>query len=546
MNLKHILKHTSYVAVLPLALLTFSTQAQDTTRRQTIEITSEYKPDLRPNVKVNLTATPVTSNNGDIRMAYHIPAQNLFFAYQPTEIRPLSLQTDSIVNLGNRNRIKAGFGNFKTPYLSGSAGFGDGKTSLINLYGDYISSRGKIEHQDFSEFSIKGTGSLFQAGHEFYAGVGFAQHEYYTYGYDHDVYTYDKELLRRSYQDFSVRLGAKNIQTNSLGIQYDPHVEIHAFTRENQADENSLDFSLPAWKHFGENVSGRLELNGVLSSYQIKNNDLKINNNVVQIAPQVSFANEFLQLHAGASPTWNNGEFHMLPNLTAEFKLAENAFLIQGGWIGRFITNNFRTLSSRNPYIQDPIFMSFTKEMQYYGGIKTNVSSHLSLNAKAAYIHYKNLPLFKNDDFDGKTFLITNEKSVNNFQIHGDINYINQDKFTLTAGVNLNTYTGLTQNSHAWGLYPLEINGSLRWYAFKQLLLKADFLAFSGAKAQRLNGDVKTVKGGTDLSLGAEFKLTNQFSIWADFNNVLNSKYERWNNYPVYGFQALGGIIFRF
>lgn len=547
MNYNRLFKIAPKLAFLPLALtLVQSAGAQDTTRRQTIEITSEYKPDLRKTVKVDLYATPITGDTGAIRMAYHIPAQNLFFAYEPSALRPLTLQTDSVVNLGNRNRIKAGFGNFKTPYANAYLGFGDGKTGMLNLYGDYISSRGKIEHQDFSEFSIKGTGSLFTAGHEVYGGVGFAQHEYYTYGYDHEVYSYEKEDLRRSYQDFSVRIGAKNVETNSVGINYDPHIEIHAFTRENKADENSLEFFLPADKQFGENVSARLEVNGVLSSYQIKNNDLKVNNNVIGIAPQVAFANEILKLNAGATPTWNNGEFHMLPNLYAQFRIAENTFLFQGGWIGRFITNNFRTLSERNPYIQDPIFMDFTKEVQYYGGIKANISSHFNLNAKVAYLNYKNLPLFQNDDFDGKTFLITNEKNVNNFQIHGDINYINQDKFTLTAGVDLNSYTGLKENSHAWGLFPLEVKSSLRWYAFEQLLLKADLAAFSGAKAQRPGGDVKTLKGGTDLSLGAEFKLTEQFSVWGDFNNVLNSKYERWNQYPVYGFQVLGGLIFRF
>ena len=126
------------------------------------------------------------------------------------------------------------------------------------------------------------------------------------------------------------------------------------------------------------------------------------------------------------------------------------------------------------------------------------------------------------------------------------MNFISQDKFTLTAGLDLNTYAGLKDNSKAWGLYPLKLNGSFRWNAFEQLLIKGDLSAFSGAKALLLNGDEKNMKGGTDLSAGAEFKINKQFSAWLDFNNVLNSKYERWNNYPVYGFQVIGGIIVRF
>ena len=56
----------------------------------------------------------------------------------------------------------------------------------------------------------------------------------------------------------------------------------------------------------------------------------------------------------------------------------------------------------------------------------------------------------------------------------------------------------------------------------------------------------KNLKGGTDISAGAEFKINKQFSAWLDFDNILNSKYERWNNYPVYGLQVIGGILIHF
>jgi hypothetical protein len=126
------------------------------------------------------------------------------------------------------------------------------------------------------------------------------------------------------------------------------------------------------------------------------------------------------------------------------------------------------------------------------------------------------------------------------------MNFINEDKFSLTAGLDMNTYTGLHDNAKAWELIPLQITGSLRWYAFKQLLVKSDLVAFSGAKALLADGSEKTLKGGTDLSAGAEFKITSRFSAWLDLDNILNSEYQRWNNYPVYGLQVIGGILIHF
>jgi hypothetical protein len=196
--------------------------------------------------------------------------------------------------------------------------------------------------------------------------------------------------------------------------------------------------------------------------------------------------------------------------------------------------------------MKDPDFLKNTKEVQFYGGVKATLDKHFTFSAKAAVINYRDLPLFVNDPNDEKSFLLVSESKIDNFQLHGDLNYINQDKFTVTAGLDLNAYSGLKDNTKAWHLYPLRLNGSLRWNAFKQILIKGDMIAFSGAKALLPDGSQKNLKGGTDLSAGAEFKITPKFSAWLDCNNIFNSDYEQWNNYPVYGLQVIGGIIIHF
>jgi hypothetical protein len=172
------------------------------------------------------------------------------------------------------------------------------------------------------------------------------------------------------------------------------------------------------------------------------------------------------------------------------------------------------------------------------------LGNHFSFNARAAFITFNNMPLFINDSLDGKSFYIKNERRLDDLQIHGDLNFINQDKFTLTAGLDLNTYTGLLDNEKAWEMYPLKISGSLRWNAFKEVLIKGDIVAFSGAKALLSTASQKNLKGGTDISAGAEFKINKKFSAWIDLDNLLNSKYQRWNNYPVYGLQVIGEYSF--
>jgi hypothetical protein len=522
----------------------------DTSRRQTIEITSSYKPVLRNTVKINLYASPITADTSRPRLAYNIPPQNLFFTYQPVSLKPLALDADTSLQLGDRNQLKVGFGSFATPYVSGAFSFGDGKKNLLNVYGNYISSRGSIDNQDFSEINVRGDGSIFTPKSEIYAHAAFAQHEYYQYGYDHTIDSFNKADIRRSYQDLSAGIGFRNIAVNDLNFIYDPHLELHAFSREGKATETTLLLYLPVEKKFSDAVSLKVTATGNFDKYQIKNSTLQVTNNLVELTPEFVYYGDRFTFHGGVTPAWNNNDVNILPNIYAEAQLQKNVLIVQAGWIGNYIANSFRTLSGENPYMQDPTFLNNTKQTQYYGGIKATLGNHFSFNARAAFITFNNMPLFINDSLDGKSFYIKNERRIDDLQIHGDMNFINQDKFTLTAGLDLNTYTGLLDNAKAWELYPLKVTGSLRWNAFKQVLIKGDIAAFSGAKALLNyglnNGLEKNMKGGTDISAGAEFKINKQFSAWLDLDNLLNSKYERWNNYPVYGLQVIGGILIHF
>ncbi|HEY5368533.1 MAG TPA: hypothetical protein VIJ75_06015 [Hanamia sp.] len=533
------------IFALPLCFFFGIANAQDTTHRQTIEITSAYKPSLLNTVKINLYASPVTSDTSRPRLNYSIPSESLFYTYKANALSPLALDIDTSLDLGGRNQLKVGFGNNTTPFVSGAFSFGDGKHSLGNIYGNYISSRGKIQYQDFNELNLKGTGSLFTEKNEVYAGMGFALHQYYQYGYNHAINTFSKSDISRGYQDFSVNIGYRNIVPNDLGINYNPHIEVHQFARGSKAGETNLIMNLPAEKRFSDKVSFKVALLGNFNHYKIKGDTVSFSNNLFQLVPEFTYYGDRFTMHAGISPTWNNGALAILPNIYGEAKLSQSILSIQAGVVGTYIANSFRSLSEENPYMSDPTFLKNTKEMQYYGGIKATLGNHFNFSAKAAYISYTDMPLFVNDTLAGNTFVVSNESKINNFQIHGDLNFVSQDKFTVTGAVDLNSYTGLRDNAEAWGLFPLKLTGSLRWNAFEHVLIKADLAAFSGASARTKTGAVSN-QGGSDLSAGAEYQVTKKIGVWLDFDNLFNNKYQRWYNYPVYGFQVIGGVLIHF
>ncbi|HNP54106.1 MAG TPA: hypothetical protein PKK69_05800, partial [Ferruginibacter sp.] len=93
-------------SVLTLLLFPIAAQAQkDTTRKPSVDIISSYKPVLRQAAKINLSGTQLSADTNRPVKAYEIPSQNLIYAYQPIAIKPLALEQDTNLYLGNRNFV---------------------------------------------------------------------------------------------------------------------------------------------------------------------------------------------------------------------------------------------------------------------------------------------------------------------------------------------------------------------------------------------------------------------------------------------------------
>ena len=532
---------------LPLAV---SAQKDTIKKKSTIDINSVYKPVLRNAVKINFSATHLNADTTAPNLTYSIPAQNLFYSYQPISLKPLALQQDTNLYLGLRNFVKVGYGNFSTPYVSAGFSFGDGKKFLANVYADYISSKGKMLYQNYSMLHVKAAGSLFLPTNEVYAVVDVKMNEQFLYGYDTALYKYSKKDVRQQFQDFSTKIGIRNTKIGEYGISYNPSLQFSNFTNINRLSETSFILNAPLQKDFGEAFAFKLEGKADVTSYTTKNllpNNVKINNNVFSVSPSLVFSTPRASINAGITPTWDNGKFVWLPNVYAEAFIAENVFAFQAGWVGRITKNTYRNLSESNPYLKPFTSQLNTKEIEYYGGIKGTLGKHFNFNAKAGYITYTNLPFLISDTAtDGKAFVISNETKVKDLKIHGDVSYVSKEKFTVSAGITYNGYVGMKSNVKAWNTLPLEFTSSLRWWAFKQVLLKADFYTYSGSFYLAKGNVAKAFKPGSDLSAGIEFKINKTFSAWMDVNNILNDKYERWHNYPVYGLNLLGGVRVNF
>lgn len=534
-----------YILIYSLILSAFSAAAQDSSgRRREVNVTSSFKPVLKDAAKINFNAAPPTGDTSRPRLHYNVPNQNLALGYQPGSLKPVALLPDTLQAWDNYNYVKAGYGTLRSPYFETGLSLGDGINSGANIYGRHISAKGKIPHQDFGNTDIAINGFVKSGNLRWTGKVGASDDRYKRYGYEPKNLIIPRDSINLRYQNFVIRAGVENIERTEFGLSYAPQLELNSFTDDLNNRETSAYLNAPLRKTFEGKFEVAVRAEGNFIRFNRRNNNA-ISNNWLSIAPSLLLKTAVADIDAGIKPAWNNGQFELLPNVMVNIGSSNKQLSLQAGWVGHIRANGFRQLTEINPWIYVPPFSFNSVVKEIYAGIRGALTPHFSYAVRAGYNRISNQPLFVNDTATGKGFIVINEPRVNNLNITGTMGYTVGEKFSLQSSLFLNNYSGLLRADKPWGLLPFEFKTALRLQIIKDLYLRSDLWAFDAPWYQTKAGRGRS-KGGADLSAGLEFAIVKNVKLWGQFNNILNNEYQRWQQYPVYGFNFLGGVVFSF
>ncbi len=537
-----------FLLVSCLLAIGYCSNAQDTTKRKSIDITSSFKPVLREAVKINFNAVPPVADSARPRLTYNIPAQYLFLTYQPGELKPVAFRADTGSSWQNYNYIKIGVGNVHLPYIKTGFSFGDGKNTFFNIFADQLTSKGNLAYQknSFTDVKLEGTVKT-EKDLEWKGSLGFKNDQYFLYGYQPDTLKFSKDQLSQAFQTFEGKISLRNLDPTEFGLTYNPNMRVSVFDDNHnpKASETNAVLNLPLEKTFGRSFAFNLAFTADLTNYALSPIPTQ-QNNLYYVSPAFLLKTPNLYLQASVIPSWDNKAFTLLPNFMADIKTSDQRFGIQLGWIGYYDKGSYQRFESINPWLAQPNLLLNTRIEERYAGFKGAASDHITYSAKVGFVDYKNMPLFVNDSIDGKTFRIRYETSMQSLQLHGEVVYTQGEVFSIKAALNFNNYSNLKSQEKAWGLLPLEFNTTLRWQVVKDFWVKADLWAWDGAQYLGRTGGAYKGNSALDLNGGVEYRITRQLNLWFQMNNILNNKYERWHQYPVYGFNLLGGIVFSF
>ena len=521
--------------------------AQDSTKRKTINITSTFKPALKNTAKLNFNAEAPLIDTTRPSLEYNLPTQFLSLAYHPAGINPVALPADTVKTWYNDNYIKVGAGNVDLPYVQAGLSFGDRKQSFFNIFAEGYSAKGKLPFQENSLLAATVSGTIKADNHlEWDGSLGFRAEGYYLYGFQPDTLKFVRSQLQQQFFTFDGRIGLRNTLPTAYGLTYNPNVKISAFGENStpRASEADLVVNIPVEKTLNEHFAIDLGFTADITNYTPGNGNT-VNNNLFFVSPAVVYHGNNIAMHLEMTPSWDQGDFHLLPNFRGEYTTDDKRFTLFASLDAYYEKGSFKRFAGINPWLWEPTSLLNTRVTEFFGGFKGSLSSHISYLAKAGFAQSFNMPLFVNDSLDGKNFKVLYEQNLKSFSVHGEMSYLQGEDFNVTVALTLSNFKTSSQY-RAWGLLPLEFTTSFRWQVIKDLWLKADLWAFEGPYWRYLNQTVSSGTGGFDINAGLEFRITKQLNLWLQMNDLLNDKYQRWNQYPVYGFNILGGVIFSF
>ncbi len=547
MKFRSIYIKSIFLSIVCLAFF-ISVNAQDSAKRKTIDITSQFKPVLREAEKLNFHASPSVSDTAKPKLNYDIPSKFLLLSYQPGELKPVALQPDSVLEWRNDDYIKVGVGSVHLPYIKTGFSFGDGKSTFFNIFANEYISKGKLPYQQNSATDIKLTGTIkSQNNLEWDGALNYKFDGNYLYGFQPDSLKFNKDDLKQNFQTFGGRLSMHNMVPTEFGLTYNPNVSVSVFSDNHSpgATEANSVLNLPLRKEIGKTFAFDLGFTANLTNYRLNSN--AINNNVFYVSPALLYKTSSVNVRAELTPSWDQKTFHLLPNFSADINPFEGKKMVfQLGWISYYDKGSYQRFESINPWLAQPTTLLNTRVQERFAGIKGSLTDHIIYSAKVAFNQYWNMPLFVNDSVGGgKDFLIRYDSSLKDFVVHGEIAYTTGEQFSISAGLSLHQYKTSTEY-RAWGMLPVEFNSTLRWQILKDFWLKSDFWAWDGANYLAKNGQTGKNNPAVDLNAGVEYRITKKLNLWLQMNNIFNSKYQRWNQYQSYGFNILGGIVFSF
>lgn len=449
------------------------------------------------------------------------------------------------------NYIKAGFGNYVTPYVEAYIGSKRRRNYLYNFYiRHYSSQKGPVADENSGNGSTEAAVSA-----KFYDGTNtisgsllYQRRNVHFYGYN-PVLDYNPEDIEQIFNKFSAILDVRRTVSHN---KYDYHFKTDwGFMKDLfESRESKFFFDTGFEYNFTEEFKFDVDLLGTLSKRkQVDETDFS--RNYVNIMPRLVYTTDAIGLEAGFNIAGDNDDtgegVKLYPAVKASYKV-NSGLLAYVGYEGSVEMNTMESILKENPFMMSDFELRNTeKKSDIFGGIEMDLTERLQLKSGFSIAALNNMPFLTNAQTDSTKFeTLFDGGTTDRLNVFGAINFENPGMVRSSLRFDFFNYS-LATLAEAWHKPDYKVAFNNSFFPVEKLVVTADLYYLGGLNA--LNGETDeayNLDDIFDLNLGARYDISQRFGVFLQFNNLFGKEYQRYLNYPTRGIQVLGGLSVSF
>ena len=258
----------------------------------------------------------------------------------------------------------------------------------------------------------------------------------------------------------------------------------------------------------------------------------------------------------------SNNKFLVYPKFNASYKVVGDLMIFYAGAEGDLKQNSYQDFVGVNPFLSPTLFVAPT-DQQYdiFAGLKGKLSNNVSYNVRGSYTNERNKALFKSNIHDenpsnenyeyGNSFQVVYD-DVRTLRFYGELKADFSDNVTFGVNGSFSSFKNASQNE-AWNLPTVKVNSNLdfnitkKWFAGVNVFYVGERKDFTVLDFQPMYKEgIVTLKSYFDLNANLGYNYSDRLTGFIRANNITNSGYQKWQNYPVQGFQLVLGANYKF
>ncbi|GAB3813687.1 hypothetical protein [Pontibacter rugosus] len=482
---------------------------------------------------------------------YRLPSQDI-----ELQMRVLTIKQDELTKLYG-NYLKAGLGNYGTLYLKG---YFHNKRSDVASYGANVShvssSRGPVDKDNsaVSQSDISLHGERYLKGLTVGGDLKYGREKHYFYGYSPSL---EQEVDRDTIKQVFNRIHAEGFfhnQTSGSPFLYKTAARLR-YINDNY-DMSESNFAVDFRSEYGIDELSAFKVDADLSILS-HNDSADVGRGFFKLNAAYERKLNALSLTLGAKIAYTGDDvndarnFNVYPMVRLGLEPIEGNLLIYAGLGGDLQRTTLYELTKENPYLAPNVQVAdVNKGLEIYGGFQANIANYVHLNGRVAYQNYRNLYFYNNSVTDSTKFDLLYDDGVTkvlNIFAEASFNYSDEIRLGLKADYNSYNTDNLEQPFHRPELMA-SIYGTYNFY--DKILFNSELYYIGDSFGRITRPDGTTMLRQTDsiidLNLKADYRFTNNFTVFLMANNLFGKKYERFVNYPNKSINLIGGVTYSF